>query len=792
MFPRRFSLGITLLAFLAPFAMSQEFGAPPGPRPDRFPFGGGPTAEAAMLRMQNVQEELSLSDGQRKQIDEVMQKVQSQTRQMMANFAQSTKDSQPSAEVDAQFDSLRKKIDAVAQQGNEEIVKLLAPEQAARFNQLKLQRQGAMALLRPEVVEALSLTADQQNKLQKLRENAFGPPWAASEILADAVKVLDDEQKTKWATLAGKEFTFEDPFRFGPGGFGPGGPMGGPQRELVKTFDKNRDGWLNREERKTARESLKNEPDRRGPNGAGFPGGPPGFPGGAPGFPGGPDFPGGPGGFPGGPGGFPGGPGGFPGGPGGFAGRRGGFPGGPRGPGGPGPREVGKPGPHVSPDEVDVFTSESLYEPSVVRTLFLEFENADWEIELEDFHNTDVEVPATVTIDGKKLQHVGVRFRGMSSYGMVPRGSKRSFNLSLDVVDSDQRLYGYKTLNLLNANGDPSMLSTLLYSQIANTYIPAPKANFMRVVINGESWGLYVNVQQFDKTFLQENYQSSKGTRWKVSGSPGGRGGLEYLGDDVANYKRHYEMKSGDDDDAWRAFIALCKTLNETPLDKLEEALKPMLDLDGVLWFLALDNALLNSDGYWTRASDYSIFLDHKGIFHVIPHDMNEAFQPPHFGPPGMGRFAPGGPPNRAGRDERRGEQGGSPDRQVQREQGPFELDPLIGLDDPTKPLRSKLLNVPSLQARYLANVRTIADEWLDENKLGPVIAQHAKLIDEHVKADTRKLSSYAAFVQATTTERQKTDQPTSEHGLLEFAKRRREYLLNFPAIQKLPRDDAR
>ena len=63
------------------------------------------------------------------------------------------------------------------------------------------------------------------------------------------------------------------------------------------------------------------------------------------------------------------------------------------------------------------------------------------------------------------------------------------------------------------------------------------------------------------------------------------------------------------------------------------------VDVDGVLWFLALDNALINSDGYWTRASDYTLYLDEKGKFHVIPHDMNEAFRP--AGGPGMG--GPGG-----------------------------------------------------------------------------------------------------------------------------------------------------
>ena len=44
-----------------------------------------------------------------------------------------------------------------------------------------------------------------------------------------------------------------------------------------------------------------------------------------------------------------------------------------------------------------------------------------------------------------------------------------------------------------------------------------------------------------------------------------------------------------------------------------------MLDVDGVLRFLALEIALVNTDGYWTRASDYNIYQDERGRFHVHP-----------------------------------------------------------------------------------------------------------------------------------------------------------------------------
>src|SRR6185503_13955272 len=80
-----------------------------------------------------------------------------------------------------------------------------------------------------------------------------------------------------------------------------------------------------------------------------------------------------------------------------------------------------------------------------------------------------------------------------------------------------------------------------------------------------------------------------------------------------------------------------CRTLDQTPPEKLEEALSTILDVDRVLWFLALENVFINSDGYWTRASDYDLYEDPKGRFHVIPYDANETFNYPEAGPMGLG-----------------------------------------------------------------------------------------------------------------------------------------------------------
>jgi len=478
------------------------------------------------------------------------------------------------------------------------------------------------------------------------------------------------------------------------GGFG--GPMQ-QERPVVAQFDKNGDKRLDAAERKAAREWLATQPAR------------------------------------------------------GFGGRRGGG-------GGATPAEPGR---KLTAADVKSYPNTPVYDPGVIRTVFLQFDAADWEQELAAFNNTDVEVPAAATIDGKVYKDVGVHFRGMSSYFMVPEGRKRSLNLSFDFVDEKQALGGYKTLNLLNAASDPSFLRAVLYTEIASHYAPAPKMNYMRVVINGENWGLYLNTQQFNKDFTRDVFASTKGARWKVPGSPGGQAGFGYLGENVADYKPFYTMTSKEDPKAWADLIKVFKVLNETPADKLEAALAPIFDVDGALKFLAVEVALVNTDGFWTRASDYSLYQDEKGLIHIVPHDVNEGMGTEEGGgrrgggPGGPGGFmirggGPGGPP--PGMGDPNGPPpppmgpGGFGGRGGFGRGGGPDLDPLVGLDDNSKALRSKLLAVPALRAKYLSYVRDIANKWLDWNTLGPIAQKYHDLIAADVAIDTRKLFDNTGF----------------------------------------------
>ena len=526
----------------------------------------------------------------------------------------------------------------------------------------------------------------------------------------------------------------DGPPPFGPGGGPPGGGPPGPQKKvkLLEKFDLDGDKFLNAEERKAALDYLDLERAegrmRRGPGMRRF---------------------------------------------------------------GGGGEEPAKPGKKISPADVKSYPDAALYDPAVLRTIFIEFDTPTWEKEMAAFKNTDVEMRSKVTVDGKVYPDVGVHFRGMSSFMMVGEGKKRSLDLSFDARNKDQQIAGYHELELLNSHEDPTFLRTVLSYQVERDYLPAPKANFVRVVINGESWGIYINAQPFNKDFIRDNFHTTKGERWKAPGSPRGQASFKYLGEDPEKYKKIYDLKSKNNDKAWSDLIRLCKTLNETPPEKLEAELAPILDIDGALRFLALDNALINNDGYWIRTSDYAMYEDTKGVFHIFPRDSNETFVRPEGGPPGGMRGPRFRPPQQPGNGDQPprdrfvvgpGPGFGGPRLEIKG----VELDPLLAAKDENKPLISKLLAVPKFRERYLGYVRDIAEKWLDWNKLGPIARQYQSLIADDVRDDTRKLDRLEDFLKGVDEDTEGNGRPgpggRGAIGLRKFAEERRAYLLKVTA----------
>lgn len=388
-----------------------------------------------------------------------------------------------------------------------------------------------------------------------------------------------------------------------------------------------------------------------------------------------------------------------------------------------------------------ITTASDFYDPSVLTTLELQFDQTDWWAQLEANYDSQENILATLTVEDVNYEDVGVRFRGNTSYRVTQNSEKAPFNIEIDYVHEDQRLDGYKTLNLINCMQDPTFMREVLYSNTCRRQIPSAKANFIKLVINGENWGIYANVQQINVDFIKDWFPSNDGTRWRAEGGgtggagAGNRGGgfrgppqgggatggtqgggvkdgsaaLTWLGEDSSLYEAVYELKNTKLDDPWTGLIQACDILNNSPLEELTSTLDSVLNVDRALWLCAFEVIFHDDDGYvHKRGSDYALYFEPENQrLHLMQYDGNSCMRS-------------------------NGEQWSLFYRE----------------DDPVVPIMNRLLSIPQYRQRYLAHVRTILNTYLTEDNLYPTIDAYQSLIEEEVGLDTKKLYTTQDFIE--------------------------------------------
>ena len=179
------------------------------------------------------------------------------------------------------------------------------------------------------------------------------------------------------------------------------------------------------------------------------------------------------------------------------------------------------------------------YNINDIKRVDIAFTQTDWWEQLTNNYASSTDIPARMTYDGKDLTYnVGVRFRGNTSYSMN-RTEKKSFGISVDFENDNQKIDGYKNLNFNCAFGDNSFMREVIYGAVNERYISQNSSNYIDLYINGVYWGIYINSQQIDNNFIEEWFLSKRGSRWRAqsstqrdmmrSGRPGGMlGGGEF------------------------------------------------------------------------------------------------------------------------------------------------------------------------------------------------------------------------------------------------------------------------
>ncbi len=328
-----------------------------------------------------------------------------------------------------------------------------------------------------------------------------------------------------------------------------------------------------------------------------------------------------------------------------------------------------------------------LFDPDVVQDITLDLAPADLQ-KLKDSATSNADfvyVPATFHWKDVTLENVGVRLKGNSS--RVPGMIKRSYLIKFDEHVEGQELFGLKRLGLDNAIQFGSLFSERILTEIlAAEGVPAVRANYARLVINGVYQGVYVSLERVDKRFLARQFDDNDGNLYKCD--EGGAGAnLAYLGDAASAYRgmvgSTFLAETNEETADLSDVIALAKTLRDGTIADVEQA----VDLDGftkVMAVMMLGGAFDQYTGF--NPHNYYLYRDpDSSQWSYIPHDLDVGFADNAFG-------------------------------QIKVIDGwdaatPRTLQPL--------PLVDRVLGDPALLAQYRDHARDYLDRYFEPSKLG-------------------------------------------------------------------------
>lgn len=369
--------------------------------------------------------------------------------------------------------------------------------------------------------------------------------------------------------------------------------------------------------------------------------------------------------------------------------------------------------------------SQPLFNSEGVTLIEITFEESNWDEILDDYYAADnnERLLAEIAINGVSFDSVGIRYRGGATYD--PDQGKNPFNIKLDFVKNHD-YEGTETLKLNNGAKDPSFVREILTFEIANQYMPAPQANFAKVYVNGIYFGMYVNVENVDKSFLAERFNSDRDNTFftaspsnnpqPVGCTEGIGASLEYLGTAAECYFDDYNLES-DVPASWDELIPMIGDVNQNFGSAFIET---SLNIDRAIWMCAMNNLLVNLDSYLgAEPTNYYLFRDDNDRFNMVVWDMNESF----------------------GGDRKLID--GADDLTIAEMQN---LDPLLRTDDETRPLLKLILGNPIYKRQYMAHYRTIFQEVVSNGWYATRAQELINMINLDIESDPNKLYSFAEF----------------------------------------------
>ncbi len=276
-----------------------------------------------------------------------------------------------------------------------------------------------------------------------------------------------------------------------------------------------------------------------------------------------------------------------------------------------------------SPDYNPLFNDE------VVPRIDIEI-NPDTLIWIYQNVNSDREFHARFIFDNgtqkDTINPVGFRLRGNTSRN----SKKKSFKVSFNKFTKGGKYYDVEKLNLNGEHNDPSLMrSKLMWDLLRKWGIPAPRANHIRLYINGDYFGLYLNVEHIDEEFILKRFENNDGNLYKCTYPAD----LNYLGTNpnlykyISGDKRAYELKTNESTDDYSDIANFIAVLNNSSPENILCELNANFDIYAYLKVIAADIFCGNWDDYIFNKNNFYLYhnpTDDK--IHYLAYDVDNTF----------------------------------------------------------------------------------------------------------------------------------------------------------------------
>jgi hypothetical protein len=272
-----------------------------------------------------------------------------------------------------------------------------------------------------------------------------------------------------------------------------------------------------------------------------------------------------------------------------------------------------------------------MFDPSTVVVIDLTLPQASRDaLSLEPTEYQDAVFSLTTTGGTYGPLQIGARLKG--KFGSFrPLTGKAAFKLKFNHSVAGQRFLGLKKLTLNNMVQDPSMIHEVLaYEAFRSVGVAAPRTGYAYLRVNGQDYGLYLNVETLDEVSLPRWFDSTQHLYEGAYGSdvsPGNAGAFEV---DVGSDTDRGDLEAliaavGDDGHPW------------------SDRMAAVADLRQMTRMWAVEKYIGHWDGYAGRIdalhpNNFYLHSDAAGKFGMLPWGTDQTWgeRTPFDGPAGL------------------------------------------------------------------------------------------------------------------------------------------------------------